>query len=767
MILIIVVMAQVFIQRAWRLSTAQDSTIFLQVLIVLILIRGSSAGSNACGYGEFRCNSSRLCVPQVRNCDTRPDCPDGSDEWNCSDELGLRFWDHLYRKQPAAELDGQLSDCYLGNWNSSQCVCVGKSVFCNNAGLSRPPAGLTSHELYLLDLTGCSFPVLNSNVMTKLPDLHTLVLSYSGVKLLYAGAFSTVPNMHTLHLDNNHLETLPEPILQSANVLDTLILSYNQLSRIPREAFQNLHNLRELDLRHNLLADVDGSVFVPLTSLEKLFLSENRLKSIPRFTPLPALQELSLTHNRIGWIEPRAFSQLPLLQNLYLSWNDLRLLQNDTFSKLPHLLILSLNGNKIRNLEVEAFSEVPLLESLNLQRNELKRVDNQVFHRLQKLKHIYFDEFRFCSAAVHVRVCEPRGDGISSLQHLLDSVVLRASVWVMAILACAGNTLVLLGRLVAREPNPVHSLYIKTLALADLLMGVYLMIIAGADWHYRDIYIKHDFQWRHSSICNACGFLSTLSCEASVLILTLITSDRLASVTRPFDRRQPSLCRATLLVLVLWLLAAVVAALPLCVETVDYFGVEFYGGNGVCLPLHVQDPFADGWEYSAAMFIVVNTLALLFISCAYWRMHRIVRSSGLSLRSTQDRQDHALAQRFVVIVATDCFCWIPVISVKLAALAGATIDQQLCAWLAVLVLPVNSALNPILFTLTTSFFKNQISRLLHSCRSCETGPSPDSAASLSNMQLNVRKRYPSSQPPTRSSTLRSHGSYKSIQGTAV
>jgi hypothetical protein len=26
---------------------------------------------------------------------------------------------------------------------------------------------------------------------------------------------------------------------------------------------------------------------------------------------------------------------------------------------------------------------------------------------------------------------------------------------------------------------------------------------------------------------------------------------------------------------------------------VDYFGEEFYGGNGVCLPLHVQDPFAD------------------------------------------------------------------------------------------------------------------------------------------------------------------------------
>jgi len=75
----------------------------------------------------------------------------------------------------------------------------------------------------------------------------------------------------------------------------------------------------------------------------------------------------------------------------------------------------------------------------------------------------------------------------------------------MATLACAGNTMVLLGRLVAREPNPVHSLYIKTLALADLMMGVYLLVIAVTDWHYRDIYVKHDFEWRHSSTCNACG----------------------------------------------------------------------------------------------------------------------------------------------------------------------------------------------------------------------------------------------------------------------
>jgi hypothetical protein len=28
-----------------------------------------------------------------------------------ADELGSRFWDHLYRKQPAAELDEKATDC--------------------------------------------------------------------------------------------------------------------------------------------------------------------------------------------------------------------------------------------------------------------------------------------------------------------------------------------------------------------------------------------------------------------------------------------------------------------------------------------------------------------------------------------------------------------------------------------------------------------------------------------------------------------------------
>ena len=44
-----------------------------------------------------------------------------------------------------------------------------------------------------------------------------------------------------------------------------------------------------------------------------------------------------------------------------------------------------------------------------------------------------------------------------------------------------------------------------------------------------------------------------------------------------------------------------------------------------------------------------------------------------------------------------------------------------------------------------SLFCRQMSRLMHAWKSRDTGPNPDSAASLSNMQLTVRRRNTGSQ----------------------
>lgn len=79
----------------------------------------------------------------------------------------------------------------------------------------------------------------------------------------------------------------------------------------------------------------------------------------------------------------------------------------------------------------------------------------------------------------------------------------------------------------------------------------------------------------------------------------------------------------------------------------------------------------QGWQYSAIMFILLNAVALMFISYAYLRMINEIRASGVACRSTRQNQERdKVAQRFGIIVLTDCLCWVPVILVKLIALSG-------------------------------------------------------------------------------------------------
>jgi len=120
--------------------------------------------------------------------------------------------------------------------------------------------------------------------------------------------------------------------------------------------------------------------------------------------------------------------------------------------------------------------------------------------------------------------------------------------------------------------------------------------------------------------------------------------------------------RIVLRLLLLWGISFGLAAAPLLPN--PYFGTHFYGNNGVCLSLHIHDPYAKvaffvfgqfhlfilqiilkGWEYSALLFILVNTLSLVFILFSYIRMLQAIRDSGGGMRSTHSGRENVVATR--------------------------------------------------------------------------------------------------------------------------
>ncbi|KAJ8027076.1 hypothetical protein HOLleu_32111 [Holothuria leucospilota] len=276
----------------------------------------------------------------------------------------------------------------------------------------------------------------------------------------------------------------------------------------------------------------------------------------------------------------------------------------------------------------------------------------------------------------------------------------------VSILATFGNLVVLFARCLSKDDNKVHSFFIINLAVSDFLMGAYLFIVAIHDVIYRGSYITYDLDWRSGWVCKMCGAFSLLSSEMSVFTLTVITADRYFCIVHPFRFRNRQILPAAVLMGVLWLLGITLALLPLVYKS--YFGDFFYGANGVCLPLQFDRPFDDGWLFSLFVFVIANLLSFLFIVWAYIRMFTTIHRSNLAARSTKVSQDYALLKRFTIIVATDFLCWMPIIIVKFVTYGGVSIPPTAHAWFAIFILPVNSALNPILYTMTTRQFKRML-----------------------------------------------------------
>ncbi|EDO34445.1 predicted protein, partial [Nematostella vectensis] len=316
------------------------------------------------------------------------------------------------------------------------------------------------------------------------------------------------------------------------------------------------------------------------------------------------------------------------------------------------------------------------------------------------------DHFTLCcyaSIALPNVDCKAPNDEFSSCDDLMKDKTLQVCIWVLGISAFFGNIFVVAYRLVVREDNRVQSLLLTNLAISDFMMGLYLLIIAFKDVQWQGEYFKYDLSWRVSGLCQFAGALSMISSEVSVLMLTIITLDRFICIVFPMRFGRLGLKKAFALCILVWTFGMLISIVPIL--GIEYFYDEqleigFYGRSSVCLPLQLSSDRPAGWEYSVSFFIGLNFMAFMFILVAYIAIFWTVRKSSAAVGSRNAKKEAALARKLMAIIMTDFCCWMPVIFIGILSLTGDFRDPQKLAyvWIAVFVLPVNSSINPILYT---------------------------------------------------------------------
>ncbi|XP_043401845.1 relaxin receptor 1 isoform X3 [Chelonia mydas] len=617
-----------------------------------------------CPLGYFPCGNITKCLPQLLHCNGVDDCGNQADEDNCGDNNGWsqQFDKYFakYNEMTSSHAFGvKTSECLVDSV-PAECLCRGLELDCEGANLRAVPS--VSSNVTLMSLKRNQLRKLSADSFKKYQDLKNLYLQNNKIRTVSAYAFKGLYNLTKLYLSHNKITFLKPGVFEDLHKLEWLVIENNKINQISPLTFHGLNSLILLVMRRNKISSLNENSFSSLQKLDELDLASNKIESLP----------------------PYLFKDLKELSQLNLSYNPIQEIQANQFDYLLKLKSLSLEGIEITNIQ------------------------RRMFKPLRNLSHIYFKKFQYCGYAPHVRSCKPNTDGISSFENLLASIIQRVFVWVVSAVTCFGNIFVICMRPYIRSENKLHAMSIMSLCCADCLMGIYLFVIGAFDVKYRGEYNKHAQLWMDSIHCQLVGSLAILSTEVSVLLLTYMTLEKYICIVYPFRCLKPGKCRTISILILIWVIGFVVAFIPLSHK--EFFR-NYYGTNGVCFPLHSEQAESTGGQiYSVVIFLGVNLAAFIIIVFSYGSMFYSVHQTTITATEIRNhiKKEMTLAKRFFFIVFTDALCWIPIFILKLLSLLQVEIPGTITSWVVIFILPINSALNPLLYTLTTRPFKEMI-----------------------------------------------------------
>ncbi len=598
-------------------------------------------------------------------------------------------------------------------------------------------------ELVELDLYGNRLKTLPVRIFDDLHNLTQLILYANDLDNLDAALFHNLLNLETLYLFDNKLTYVSPNLFKNLRNLDSLSLLYNDIASVSGCPFQDLIKLTFFELTRNRIEKIDQCTFENLSSLLVLFMGYNQIQELPRsvFHGMPALIGLFINNNILTEIDPIMFEGLHNLKYLSLAENQLSSLSPNMFTDNAKLSFLDLSNNKLHSvISVKPLSQLAYLSLISNPLTILK----ETMRSFATSAELYVTQHEICECYTTIEDVQCTALGSRSpyltCDRLLSNTVLRVFMWLIGFSALLGNIFVIVWRNEHDKGNRVQSIILRNLAMSDFLMGVYMIVIASADIYFHDYFPMNAETWRSSILCKVTGALGVVSSEASVFFVTLISIDRYMCMKFPYSVNKLGPRSVMVVILVLWAIAATLSivptlyvgknnnlyemshvciGLPLALIHHSQVDVSTYQGVGDNLFMYYKykvtiqaDNVPSRMYFSTAVFLGVNCLCYLVIMICYIDIiYRVYKSSKSAGRSQEMRQQVRLTLKVAAIVGTDFLCWFPIIILGILVQAGwLLLPSTVIEWLVTFVLPINSAINPYLYTVSDLISKRKQNR---------------------------------------------------------
>ena len=609
-------------------------------------------------------------------------------------------------------------------------------------------------------LTKVNHLFVERNQITDLPygifdnmtSMTYLDMSYNKLTNMHEDVFKSLNDLKLLNISYNVLNHLP--ILHSLINLQVLDASFNQVSSLKQNIFRHNTKLIYISLDSNSIFTFPVDIFRNLQSLQVLTCTNNLLDTLPTsvFKHFSALVSLKLSYNHLSDIS-EIFWGLLRLEYLEIHHNTIHSLPVGVFDHCKKLKFVNFSTNSINIIGRAVFSDTDV-QTVDLRSNDLHLVTKSSFTKLQDYT-VLVDESATCCFADKVTcISENPRPVYLTCRRLLDGTLLQMCMWSLGLFISALNILVFCVRCLRNQSRKIQELLILHLSLSDFLMGVNMLILAAADVIYGDYFPSYSDQWRNGPICKVASALSILSSELSVFFITIISFDRFQGVKYPFSSKRLRPKSAKICITVIWCFGLILSVVPTA-----FSGVfpDVYEVSEVCVGIPiVKRPVALANDSSVGIlvndtkigydyyyidmtgnfyynYIIENIEQLMLSSYAFSRIvgykvatyFSLIVFIGLNLvcfglvaffyvqifiyarktsqragRKSDEKQEIRRAMKMSVIVLTDFCTWVPLLVVCILAQSNViNVNPLTYAWTVAFILPINSAINPFLYTL--------------------------------------------------------------------
>ena len=446
----------------------------------------------------------------------------------------------------------------------------------------------------------------------------------------------------------------------------------------------SLPNLNSLDLHDNHILCLCHVNFTGLKSLRILVLRGNPLRSAVVHSPTPSpttppLTVLDLTNSRIPQLTLSHFSVFPNLHTLNLSGCSTQHIVGVVSDSLGKLRVLD-----VRDCPVTSFAP-------------------QVFRRLAKLQALFTSTYKLCCSDLlprgfNLHNCQAPSDSISDCSRLLKDGMHVIFTAIAAALAVTGNVAGCVVRFIrSRARDTVFRALMLHLCVSDGIMGIYLTIISVADRVFHGRYVWQDTAWRGSGACHLSAFLSVLSSQVSTGIVYLVMLDSVVAHSAWLARVRFQPRSVYLSCAAAWLTGVVVSMVITFPKMSLGRGVS---DHALCTPLLVSQHTDASTAVSSVVMLncVLHVLigageVSLFVSSLLW-------SDPHDPASTANTSTDAVKKLTQAYLGTfKPLCWCIVSLQVISKNSVVTLPEEVPVNIAVFVLPLNAALNPLLSAL--------------------------------------------------------------------